>query len=75
MRLSLDQVKRGQQVVIRSLPDERIRAQAIRFGIAEGAAVVCQEIIPAGPIVIRKNKQEIAIGRDLARRIDVELVS
>ncbi|MBC9785566.1 ferrous iron transport protein A [Heliobacillus mobilis] len=74
MRLSLDRVKKGQHIVIRSIPNEMVRAQAIRFGISEGAEVVCQEIIPAGPVVIRKNKQEIAIGRNLARQIGVELV-
>ncbi|MBF7083726.1 ferrous iron transport protein A [Desulfallas sp. Bu1-1] len=71
--MTLDRVKKGQQVKIISIPDEMIRAQAIRFGIAEGSVVLCEEIVPAGPIVVRKNKQEIAIGRGLANKITVAL--
>lgn len=71
--MTLDRVKRGQQVKIISIPDEMIRAQAIRFGIAEGSVVLCEEIVPAGPVVVRKNKQEIAIGRGLANKITVAL--
>lgn len=71
--MTLDRVKKGQQIRIISIPDEVIRVQAIRFGIAEGSVVTCQEKVPAGPIVLRINKQEIAIGRNLANRIDVAL--
>ncbi len=71
----LDKCRRGQVVKIASIADSHIRAQAIRFGIAEGEVVHCEEIIPAGPVVVRKNNQEIAIGRGLARKIEVELVS
>ncbi|SFR08139.1 FeoA family protein [Desulfoscipio geothermicus] len=71
--MTLDRVKKGQHIKILSIPDEMIRAQAIRFGIAEGAIVLCEEVVPAGPIVLRKNKQEIAIGRGLANRISVAL--
>lgn len=42
---------------------------ALRFGVAEGAQVDCAIRIPAGPIVVRSGRQEIAIGRGLARRI------
>ncbi|MBO8136607.1 MAG: ferrous iron transport protein A [Desulfotomaculum sp.] len=72
--MTLDKVKKGQQLVIRNIPDDWVRAQAIRFGIAEGAVITCQEIVPAGPIVIKRSKQEIAIGRKLARNIDVDLL-
>lgn len=71
--MTLDKAKRGQHVKIISIPDENIRTQAIRFGIAEGAVVLCEEVLPAGPIVLRKNRQEIAIGRGLANRITVAL--
>ena len=52
-----------------------MRAQAIRFGISEGAVVNCREVVPAGPIVVSRHKQEIAIGRQLARSIVVEPVA
>ncbi len=69
--MTLDQAKRGQRVIIGSIPSPEVRAQAIRFGIAEGAEVECAEKLPAGPVVICKGKQEIAIGRRLAENIQV----
>ncbi len=70
--MTLDRMKRGQRCRILSIPSELVRAQALRFGIAEGEVVTCCEVIPAGPVVISKNRQEIAIGRGLARQIEVE---
>lgn len=71
----LNNCRRGQTVKIIAIADSMVRAQAIRFGIAEGEIVRCEQIVPAGPVVLRKNNQEIALGRGLASRISVELVS
>jgi len=73
--MRLDRCRRGQNVKISLINNSDVRAQAIRFGIAEGEVVRCQEVLPAGPVVIRKNNQEIAIGRGLARQIEVEFIS
>lgn len=73
--MTLDRVKKGSRCRIVSIPSESVRAQALRFGIAEGEVVTCAEVIPAGPVVISKNRQEIAIGRRLARQIEVEEVA
>ena len=70
--MTLAEVKKGQTVKILNIPDEQIRSQAIRLGIGQGSLVTCQEIIPAGPIIIKKNRQEIAVGRGLAQAITVE---
>lgn len=70
--MTLDNVKRGQTVKILSIPNDMVRTQAIRFGIAEGAVITCREIVPAGPVVISMHNQEIAIGRSLAKSITVE---
>lgn len=70
--MTLDKARRGQKLKIVSLPDDLTRAQVIRFGISEGTTVICREVLPAGPVVIAKNRQEIAIGRNLARLIGVE---
>lgn len=67
----LSQVKPGDFVYIVSIPDSDIRAQAIRFGIAEGVRVACAEKLPKGPVIISKGRQEIAIGRRLAESIQV----
>lgn len=71
--MTLAQATRGQKLSIVSIPNDTIRAQAIRFGIAIGALVECAEKLPAGPIIIAKGKQEIAIGRKLAEKIEVQL--
>lgn len=70
----LAEVKKNQQFKILSIPNEIIRAQTIRFGINSGSIVSCDEVIPAGPVILRKNKQEIAVGNNLAKEITVELV-
>lgn len=70
--MTLDKAKKGQLIKITGIPDDVIRVQAIRFGISEGSVVTCQEIVPAGPVVVSRNKQEIAIGRNLARTISIE---
>ena len=72
---TLDKSKKGQIIKIVSIPNQTVRAQAIRFGIAEGAKVLCQEVIPAGPVILQKNKQEIAVGRSLACQIAIEPVA
>lgn len=72
--MKMDKCRRGQMMKISLIESTDIRAQAIRFGISEGEIVRCEEILPAGPVVVRKNNQEIAIGRRLAREIEVELI-
>jgi len=72
--MTLDQTKPGQVFVIRTIDDPHARLAAIRFGIAEGARAACQTVLPGGPVVVRKGKQEMALGRNLAHRITVELV-
>ncbi len=72
---TLDQVKRGQKVEICRIPDELVRAQAIRFGVCEGTVVTCSEKLPAGPVIICRGHQELAIGRGLARQIAVKEAS
>jgi len=69
--MTLDCIKKGQSFRISDIPNETVRAQAIRFGIAAGEWLTCEEVVPAGPIVVRKNRQQIALGRNLAREITV----
>ncbi len=70
--MNLDEAKKGQIIKVTGIKNELTRMQAIRLGIAEGAVVTCREIVPAGPVVVARNKQEIAIGRGLAKTIVVE---
>jgi ferrous iron transport protein A len=71
--MTLADVKRGDSFNIKYIPDPLVRAQALRFGISEGAKLVCGEKIPGGPVIIKRNLQEIAVGRGLARQILIEL--
>jgi Fe2+ transport system protein FeoA len=73
--MKLDQVKRGDLVKILSISDPRIKEQALRMGIDEGSVLTCSEVIPAGPVVLGKHRQELAIGRALARNICVEVLT
>lgn len=66
---TLDAVRSGDEFEIACIDDETARVTALRFGIAEGSRVSCVTKIPAGPVVLRSGRQEIAVGRGLARRI------
>ncbi|MBI1858679.1 MAG: ferrous iron transport protein A [Candidatus Melainabacteria bacterium] len=55
-----------------SIKDEKLLSDAYRFGIEEGEIVKIINKLPNGPIVIQKNEQQIAIGRELAKAIEVE---
>ncbi len=72
---SLDCIRKGDRIEIISVNDQHARVQALRFGMAEGARVECVTKIPAGPLVIRSGRQEIAVGRALAKRINVRRLS
>jgi len=72
---SLDCIRKGELIEIVSVDDQHARVQALRFGMAEGACVECVTRIPAGPLVIKSGRQEIAVGRALAKRISVRRLS
>lgn len=69
---TLDTMRRGEHCRILGIDDDRARGQAIRFGMGEGALLSCITKVPAGPLVMRSGRQEIAIGRQLAQRIRIE---
>jgi Fe2+ transport system protein FeoA len=72
---SLDCIRKGELIEIVSVNDTNARVQALRFGMSEGACVECITRIPAGPLVIKSGRQEIAVGRALAKRISVRRLS
>lgn len=67
----LDCARAGDKLQIISVDDEHAKIQALRFGMSAGANVECVTRIPAGPLVLKSGRQEIAIGRSLAKRIQV----
>jgi len=71
---TLADARAGQRFVVTGVEDAGARVTALRFGMAEGACVHCTARIPAGPIVLRSGRQEIAVGRQLAKSITVRLM-
>jgi ferrous iron transport protein A len=72
---TLDCMSKGEKFEIISVNDTAARVQALRFGMCEGSNVECVTKIPAGPLVIKSGRQEIAVGRSLAKRISVRRLS
>lgn len=73
--MTLDKARVGQKIVIKNILDDNIRVQAIRLGLYEGAKVNCSAKIPFGPIILGNRLQEIAIGRELAKKIKIDVLN
>jgi len=69
--MSLSELRRGQTATVGNIPAEELRVQLLRFGIAAGSQVSCHTNIPFGPVVLKYGGQEIALGRELARQIEI----
>lgn len=68
---TLDKTKKGNVVVVLNLPEGELKSQFIRLGITEGSVVKIYERLPGGTVVLQKNRQEIAVGSELAKKIKV----
>lgn len=69
--MTLSDLKRGEVAVIQCISSDLVRAQAIRFGIAEGSEIMVEEVLPKGPIILQRGNMHYAVGRNLAREIAV----
>ena len=69
--MSISELRRGQTVTVGRIPQEQLRVQLLRFGITAGCQVSCHTNIPFGPVVLSYEGQEIALGREIARQIQV----
>ena len=70
--MNLGDLKRGEVVLIKHIGNDLVRAQAIRFGIAEGSEVSVEEVLRLGPVILQRGNMHYAVGRNLAREIVVE---
>ncbi|MCL4425550.1 MAG: ferrous iron transport protein B [Firmicutes bacterium] len=70
--MTLDQVPRGKRVQVVAITDEPVRLTALRLGLIPGSWLTVLENLPGGPVVVCQNRQEIALGRSLARSLLVE---
>ncbi|AFN75883.1 FeoA family protein [Melioribacter roseus P3M-2] len=71
--ITLDKARKGNLITIVNLPGGEINAQLIRIGISEGETLACLQRLPGGTIILQKNRQEIAVGYDLAKNIKIIL--
>ena len=69
--MCLADIRKGQTVAIVSIDNDAVRTQFVRFGITEGSCISCLEKIPFGPLMLRHSRQELAIGREVAKNIVV----
>ncbi len=70
--MTLVDIKHGEKFIIEKIKDKNTRIQALRFGIGEGSEIECAGHLPGGPVILKKNLQEIAIGRKMAEKISVK---
>ena len=71
--MRLDECRTGQCLVVQSVEDGLVRDMAVRIGLGAGVEVTCQTKLPLGPVVLTWGDQEIAVGRGIARRIQVRV--
>lgn len=71
--VSLSELKIGQDAEILKFNNSEIKCNSARFGLVEGGIIKC--IAKPGPIVIEKNKQILAIGKNLSGQIFVNICS
>jgi ferrous iron transport protein A len=67
----LNQVKIGKEFICVEIP-ESIKSELIRLGICEGDTLACIAKIPAGPVILKKDLSEIAIGNNYSKLIKIK---
>lgn len=70
--MSLCDLKRGQVATVVEVPEGELRHKLLRFGLAPGMKVSCHAKLPLGPVVVRFGGQELALGREIAKKVKVE---
>lgn len=72
--LLLSDTRDGERIVVVNTGPDEITLQALRFGIDAGTLLTVEKNIMGGPVVVSRYHLEIAIGRDIAKNITVEVV-
>lgn len=70
--MTLDEIKKGEMLILYRIDDETVRQQAIRLGMYEGVKLFCLEKLSGGPIVLQSEYSEMAVGRKLAEKMQVK---
>ena len=66
---TLNEAKKGQMLEITKFADNPTKCNSARFGIAEGQIIKCVDKM--GPVIISKNQQILALGRNLSKKIQI----
>jgi len=72
--IPLHRARPGQLLKIYSIPPGTAHAHFLRLGMHQGEYVHCLERLPGGTVVLKKNRQHLAIGHALAKKIFVVVV-
>lgn len=72
--MTLDMAQKGQMLLIKKVKRDDVRPQAMRLGLYEGALLECSESIRNGPVILRSDFCEIAVGKRIAEQITVTKV-
>ena len=68
--INLYEIKKGQQAQILDFNNHELMLDMARFGIGVGVVIKCVEKF--GNVVIQRNNQHIAIGKELSKTIIVK---
>ncbi|MBI2547868.1 ferrous iron transport protein A [Candidatus Woesearchaeota archaeon] len=71
----LTETNKNQKVRVAAIHDPSLRLRLLQFGIQEGDTVHILEKITHGPMVLHHHLQEIALGNEHSKQIEVMLVS
>ena len=71
--MNLLNAPKGSPLIILKISEEKLLSDALRFGIEDGETIEIINKLPGGPVVIQKNQQQIAIGCELAKAIEVRI--
>lgn len=71
MAVALADADPGDAVELADVPDDDTRARLLRLGFLDGP-VECRRQLTNGPVILRRNGTELALGAALAEEIRVD---
>lgn len=72
--MTLADLRSDERFELVAVPNGETRAQLLRLGFFDGE-VTCRHQIHSGPVIIRRNGTELALGSTLAEEIEVDRLS
>ena len=72
--MTLDELMQGQTAAITDQLDDADTLTTLRLGLIPGQPFCLLAKVPGGPLVIQQGQVELALGRDLCKRIPIRLL-